>query len=68
MFIPTREMIARTYGHMDIDWVRKIQDRMNGKKPGIDEVQERPDVPYDQESPKAYSFWLPLNNLASYTG
>jgi hypothetical protein len=50
------DMIAKTYGHMDVDWVRKIQDRMSGKTPGPNEVREKPTVPYGQDLPRASSF------------
>jgi len=48
-------MIARTYGHMDIGWVRKIQERMSGTKPGSDEVREGSPVRYAENLPKAAS-------------
>jgi transposase-like protein len=47
------EMIARSYGHLDPNWVRQIQDRMRGKNPKNTEVRDRPRVPYAQYSPKA---------------
>ena len=47
------EMIARSYGHLDHNWVREIQDRMRGKPPKDPEVRESPRVTYAQFAPKA---------------
>ena len=46
------EMIARSYGHLDQNWVHQIQDRMRGQVAKDSEIWDRPRVQYAQVLPR----------------
>jgi site-specific recombinase XerD len=45
------EMIAKTYGQLDIERVREVQARMSGKSARPTEIRERPRIQYAQCQP-----------------